>query len=140
MHAFTQDWCSYPCYYNYASLALYDTIVNSILPTPIIVFMNIGLIIRVIKQKQTLHRRLQWRKCRRMIVQLLSISVLFLFFNLPMTVLVLAQVCGLEADVIGQFGSYAYYLYHFVSLLMPFVCLTSLPEIRKKIKRLWVLS
>ncbi|CAF0745914.1 unnamed protein product [Adineta steineri] len=136
MYAYTEDWCLHPCYYNNNNLALYDTIVNSIIPTPIISFFSITLIIRIIKQKQTLHRQVQWRKYRRMIVQLLSISALFLFFNFPMTCIVLAQVCGLPDDSLGQLPFYTYYLYHFVSLLMPFVCLTSFPEIQKKIKQM----
>ncbi|CAF0747768.1 unnamed protein product [Rotaria sp. Silwood1] len=136
MYAYELDWCLYPCYYNSASLAMYDTIANSIIPTPIITIFSIALIIRVIKQKHTLHRRFHWRKYRRMAIQILSITALFLLFNFPMTSLVLAHVCGLPNGSTGQFEFYAYYLYHFVSLLMPFVCLGSLPEIRKKMKRL----
>ena len=139
MYSYTQEWCLYPCYYDNETLALYDTIVNSIIPTPIIILFSITLIIRVIKQKQTLHRHVQWRKYRRMIIQLLSISAMFLLFNLPMTSLVLAQVCGLPIGATGQFEYYTYYLYRFISLLMPFVCLISLPEIRKKIKQMIIL-
>ncbi|CAF1620977.1 unnamed protein product [Adineta steineri] len=136
MYAYTEDWCLHPCYYNNNNLALYDTIVNSIIPTPIISFFSITLIIRIIKQKQTLHRQVQWRKYRRMIIQLLSISALFLIFNFPMTCIVLAQVCGLSDDSLGQLPFYTYFLYHFVSLLMPFVCLASFPKIQKKIKQM----
>lgn len=136
IYAYTQDWCLYPCYYYDETLAMYDTIVNSIIPTPIIVLFNISLIIRVIKQKQTLHRRFQWRKYRKMITQLLSISGLFLFFNLPMTSIVLAQTCGLPIGATGQFEYYTIYMYHFISLLLPFICLISLPEIRKKMKQM----
>ncbi|CAF1325883.1 unnamed protein product [Rotaria sordida] len=136
MYAYEFDWCFYPCYYNNKSLALYDTIVNSILPTPIITIFSIALIIRVIKQKQTVHRHFNWRRHRKMVIQLLSITALFLFFNFPMTTLVLANACGLPDGATGQFEFYTYYLYHFVSLLMPFVCLGSLSEVRKKIKRM----
>ena len=51
MYTYTEDWCLYPCYYNNEKLALYDTIVNSIIPIPIIIIFNILLIIRVIKTK-----------------------------------------------------------------------------------------
>ena len=139
MYAYTSDWCHYPCFYQNDPLALYDTVANSIIPTPIITIFSIGLVIRVIKQKQTLHRHFEWRKYRKMIIQLLSITGMFLLFNLPMTCLVLAHACGLPSDSTGQFEFYAYYLYHFVSHLMPFVCLSSLPEIRKRIKQLMVL-
>lgn len=136
MYAYTYDWCFYPCYYDNENLAFYDTIINSIVPIPIIIIFNILLIIRVLKQKQILHQRFQWRKYRKIIIQLLSISGLFLFFNLPMTCLVLAHVCGLPDGGAGQFEDYTYYLYHFITLLLPFVCLMSSSEIRKKLNQI----
>ncbi|CAF2628200.1 unnamed protein product [Rotaria sp. Silwood2] len=138
MYAYELDWCLYPCYYNNEDLAMYDTIINSIIPTPIIAIFSIALILRVIQQKSNHHRHFQWRRYRKMAIQLLSIAALFLLFNLPMTSLVLAHVCGLPDGSTGQFELYTYYLYHFVSLLMPFVCLGSLPEIRKKMKQIIV--
>lgn len=135
MTAFDQDWCSYPCYYNDAKLAMYDTVFNSILPTPIIVLCCILLLIRVIHRKRLLQQNVQWRKYRMMIIQLFAISILFLMFNLPMTSLVLAHVLGLPLDSTGQFEYITYFLYHYVSLLMPFVCLLSLPDIRKQIRK-----
>jgi len=95
---------------------------------PIIIIFSILLIIYVRKQKQTLHRHIHWCKYRKMIIQILCISALFLLFNLPMTSLVLAQVFYLP---IGTAGQFEYYFYHFISLLLPFVCLVSLPKIRK---------
>ena len=133
--AFDQDWCLYPCYYNDGQLAIYDTIINSILPTPLIVLFCILLLIRVIHHKHTLQQAFGWRKYRSMIIQLFSICALFLLFNLPMTCLVLAHVFGLPLDSTGQLNYYTYFLYHYVSLLMPFVCLLSLPDVRRKIRR-----
>lgn len=136
MYSYTSDWCLFPCFYYHRNLAMYDTIANSIMPTPIIAMFSFGLIVRVIKQKHSLHRRVQWRKFRRMTIQVLSLTALFLLFNLPMTSLVLAHVWGLPVGSTGQFEYYTYYLYHFVSLLMPFVCLFSLPSIMRRIKNL----
>jgi hypothetical protein len=77
---------------------------NSILPTPLIVLFTILLVIRAIRHQQSLYRCVNWKKYRRMIIQLLSISGLFLLFNLPMTSLVLAQVFGLPIGASGQSG------------------------------------
>ncbi|CAF3353508.1 unnamed protein product [Rotaria socialis] len=95
MYAFTDNWCLFPCYYYDENLAMYDTVVNSIIPTPIITIFSIGLIIRVIKRKQNHHRSIEWRNCRRITLQRVSISAMFLLLNLPMPGTVLAQVCGL---------------------------------------------
>lgn len=134
LFAYDQDWCLYPCFYHHTQLALYDTVVNAIIPTPIIVLGNVFLLIRVVKKKQTLHRSIHWRKYRRMIIQLMSIVALFLIFNLPMTFVILARTCGLLIGPTGQFEYYTYYLYRFISLLLPFICLTTIPQLMKKIQ------
>ena len=133
--AYHSDWCLYPCYYDHQQIAFYDTLVNSILPTPVIVFASLLLIIRVIRRKYYFHRRIEWRRHRAMIMQLLSIQALFLLFNLPMASIVLTDVCGFLSDSTEQLVYYAYFLYHYVSLLMPFVCLAALPDFRKRMKR-----
>lgn len=133
--AYDSDWCYYPCYYDHDDIALYDTVVNSILPTPVIVVFSLALIFRVIRRKHDFHRRIEWSRHRKMIIQLLSIIALFLLFNLPMTLIVLASLCNFLPDNTAQLVYYAYFLYHYVSLLMPFVCLAALPEIRKSMQR-----
>ena len=60
LYAYDQDWCLFPCFYYHEKLASFDTIINSIIPTPIIVLSNVFLIIRMIKQKQTLHQSIHW--------------------------------------------------------------------------------
>ena len=138
LYAYDYDWCLYPCFYVYKDLALYDTIVNSIVPTPIIVIGNVFLLIRVVKKKQFLHRSIHWRKYRRMIIQLLSITALFLLFNLPMTSVILARTCGLLFGPTTQYEYYTYYLYRFVSILLPFICLTTIPELMKKLQKIFI--
>ena len=51
-----------------------------------------------------------------------------------MTSLVLAHACGLPYDAAGQFEYYTYYLYRFISLLLPFIYLTTIPELRKQLR------
>ena len=68
---------------NYPSLSLFDLIVNELLPTPIIGLFRIALLVRVLRQKQRIHRRIEWRKQRKMTIQLLSIAALFFVINFP---------------------------------------------------------
>lgn len=69
-----------------------------------------------------------------MIIQLLSMSLLLIIFNFPIAFLILAHLCGLPSDIGTVFGQYACFFTYFIPLLLPFVCLSSLPEIYKKIK------
>ena len=112
-----------------------DVIANGILPTLLIIIFNAFLLIRVISQKRRLRQEMRWTKYRRMAIQLFSISALFLVFNIPFMCIILAHLCGLPFGAAGQFELYTYVMVYFITLLMPFVCLGSLPEVWKKMKR-----
>jgi hypothetical protein len=68
-----------------------------------------------------------------MVIQLLSISSLYLIFYLPLLILEAAHLCGLPAEIGGDAQLYAYFFTYFISLLSPYVCLASLPEVWKKV-------
>ena len=132
---YTQNWCGVPCYDLQKNTLIFDVVTNGIVPTLLIVIFNILLLIRVIAQKRRLRQEVQWRKYRRMIVQLFSIASIFLLFNLPFMSILLARLCGVPYGAAGQFELYTYFFVYFITLLMPFVCLGSLPEIWTKMKR-----
>jgi hypothetical protein len=127
-----------PCYLGIQPLAIWDTVVNSVFPTLIIAIFNIALLYRVIAQKKRLRQPIQWRKHRRMSVQLLSLSAVYLFLNLPMTIIILIQLIQRTDPEVG-FGAqlYIFFLTYSVTLSLPFVvCLNylSLDGKRRHIK------
>lgn len=132
---YTKTWCSYPCYYDVTGISMYDTIMHVLVPTLVILVFSLGLFIRVIGRKRRILARTQWRKHRKMIIQLLSVSSLLLLFNLPVAILILARLAGLPANFGVVFGQYAYFFTYCIPLLLPFVTLLSLPEISRKIYR-----
>jgi hypothetical protein len=85
-------------------------------------------------QKRRLHQTNVWRKQRKMAVQLLSNSVLYMTANIPLNICILAHLCGLPDDVGAEMQLYFDYLCYYVTLLFPFVCLGILSELRKKIQ------
>ncbi len=109
--------------------------VNAILPTLLIGIFSIALAVRYVRQKRRVQRTLRWRKHRRMVIQLLLISALHLILDLPVLILITAHLCGLPEDVGVEAQLYAYFLTYFIPLLLPYVCLASLPQIWKKIPR-----
>ncbi|CAF4707926.1 unnamed protein product [Rotaria sp. Silwood1] len=132
---YTQNWCDYPCYSDDNNLLAYENIVHFLLPIPLIVIINILLIIRVVKQKQRLHQHVQWNKYYKMILQIISCSVVYLLFDLPMLSILVAHNCGLPYEAIGQVELFFYFLAYFINIFMPFVFFGSLPEIWIKIRR-----
>jgi hypothetical protein len=106
------------------------------MPTLIIVVFSITLLLRVLWQKTRMHRTIQWRRQRKMLIQLLSISILYLFLNVPWAFILLLQFFGLESKIMDIFTPYAFFIGYYIIFLLPFVCCGSLPQIKMKLKKL----
>lgn len=126
--------CGYTCALKVSSIALYARIVHNFLPVFIVTGSTGFLIIRVIKQKQQIQQnRFSWNRCRRMIIQLLSLVNLFLILTLPATIVSIIQNCCLPTFISTIQSTYLNFLVRFITLFMPFICLSLLPEIWPKL-------
>ncbi|CAF1294087.1 unnamed protein product [Adineta steineri] len=124
----------YPCYLGVPLLGIWDTVINSIIPTAIITVFSILVLTRVYIQKRRLHQANLWRRQRKMTIQLFSICILFLAANVPLNLVTFGHICGLSPRFGEEVQVYADYLCYFVTLLFPFVCLSTLSEMRKKLR------
>ncbi|CAF4221919.1 unnamed protein product [Adineta steineri] len=124
-----------PCYQSDGVLGMWDFIVNTSTPTILESTVSIGLVLRVQWQKRRLRQSNQWRKQRRMIIQLFLISGLNMCFNLPLFILLFAHFCGLPPEYGAQPQLYFFFLGYFVFFLFPFASLCQFPNLRKKITR-----
>ena len=98
----------------------------------IIIIFSIAFLFRVIYQKIRMRQAIQWRKQRKMTIQLLSISFLYLILLFSFTLVDFLIVCGVATENLVNFREYALYLHFFMMLLLPFICVLSLPELRTK--------
>jgi hypothetical protein len=135
LYHYTLPLCNaYPCYQADSFLGVWDIIVNNILPSLLVALMSIALLIRVIRQKRRLNQQIQWRKQRKMTIQLLSLSALNIVFNIPLNLVSLAHLCGLPEDYGVEAEQYFYFSCYFLTFLFPFVCLFSYPKLVRKIE------
>ncbi|CAM4782686.1 unnamed protein product [Rotaria magnacalcarata] len=126
--------CTAPCFYENRILGIVDWLTNTIIPTVLIAVANIFLLIRVIYRSTGIrHNAERAKRNKKMTIQLLAISSLFLVFRLPIAVTGLMQQLFDVTFIIDiQFNIFSYLIY-FIQLLLPFVCLISLPELKKTI-------
>ncbi|CAF1405392.1 unnamed protein product [Adineta ricciae] len=121
---------SSPCYQEVPWLNTWDYFVNGILCNILEAIFSVSLLGRTVWKKCYAQSRFQWRKYRKMTIQLLSISTLSLCINLPQSLITLIQ--QIHPDL-HDFGSsvepYFFYLTGYVILLLPFVSLGCLPEL-----------
>lgn len=128
-----------PCLFSRTILGSWDLIVHQVIPTFIISISSVLLILRVVWQKKRLNQPVTWRRHRKMTIQLISLSCLYIIFNFPWTFLIFAFQYGLPADVVSIPLIYAAYLYYYVIFLFPIACFGSFTELQMKLKKklLW---
>ncbi|CAF0981158.1 unnamed protein product [Adineta steineri] len=124
-----------PCHQSDGVLGIWDFIVNTTTPTLLESIASIGLVLRVQWQKRRLRQSNQWRKQRRMIIQLFLVSGLNLGLNLPLFILVFAHFSGLPPDYGAQPQLYFFFFGYFIFFLFPFASLSQFPNLRKKLTR-----
>ena len=78
------DVCTIPCYFLDPLLSLWENILHGLVTTVLIMIFNGALLICVYRSKMRLRQSVNWRKYRKMIFQLVSISILYLSTNCPL--------------------------------------------------------
>lgn len=126
--------CGYSCALKIPSVALFFRIAHNFIPVFIVTCSALVLILRVIKQKRQVQNNLfHFRRCCRMIIQLLTLVSLFLILTLPSFVVGIVQNCCLPTFAAALQIPYFTFLIRFSTILMPFMCLSLLPEIWSKL-------
>ena len=109
------------CAYGNGSTGLWDGIVNNILPIFTVMIFSGVLVLRVWYQKHRMGQRFRWKKYRKMTIQLLSISSIYLLFLFPPMILLTGYSAGLSYSVGADFYSASLYLSYLIIPLLPFV-------------------
>ena len=125
------------CYYEASPwLGFLDQALHNIIPTVLIVLLNVVLFIRVLWQKRHRMRQpIRWRQHRRMVLQLVPASVLYVCGVIPYGLLFSVHLLGGWSDVGIDLQGHFFYLFYYIAVLLPFVCLLGMPSIYSKLCR-----
>jgi hypothetical protein len=102
-----------------------------------------NLVIRVLFRKQVglHHQRVQRRRYRKMVFQLLSISTVYLTCQIPYAVVICIQLFVNLPDWAAYMQIvYFYYLFWLLTLLLPLVCMGCMTEVTNKLKNVFIQS
>lgn len=124
---FDHAWCSLPCLFNNSIFSVYQTALNEIGFTSMIVVFSLTLLLRVIWQKRfQLHQPGQWRKHRKMMIQILAMASPYLIFHLPEMIIFLIKPFDFESEYGEIFEMWIDFIGYCPELLLPFTCLAAL--------------
>lgn len=118
---------------NYAFF-MWETIATEIVPVILIVIFSLALFVRVIWQKYRIRQPIIWRRHRKMVVQILSISSVYMILSFPVSMASIISIYGTYIDF--DIWEFTLFLCYFTYLIFPFVCALSVPEIRSKIENI----
>lgn len=128
--------CVFPCLYDKYAVSMSDFIVNQTLPILAIAVFSIGLLLRVLRLKYRMHGRINWQRHRKMIIQTLSISLLYLIILFPYAIVYILGIYGLSTPLVTDLSTCTVFFSYFILLLFPFVCALSLPGLLDRIKKI----
>lgn len=72
-----------------------------------------------------------------MIIQLLSVSIIYILFRAPLIFIIFAYQSGLPDNIAMPVLTNGSFLSYYVTFLLPFVCCLSLPELQQKLTNLF---
>ncbi|CAF3421351.1 unnamed protein product [Rotaria sp. Silwood1] len=116
-------------------LGAMDWIGNLTITVTISILGSILLVIRVIGKRLRIVHNFSWRRNRRMVIQLLSISVFYIIIWVPIIVCFLMVLYAPNPIVLNLSVSYLNYYQYICMLLYPLICLTGLKEAQKPLKQ-----
>ncbi|CAF4043677.1 unnamed protein product [Adineta steineri] len=133
---YTQSYCGYASCAYQTAYTIYELFTNGVLSSVCIAFFSITLIVRVVYRRYRVRGHVDWRKHRKLTIQLLFVASIFYIFYFPLVILgVWRYITG-----ITNFGS-QYYVYgsffsFYVNFLFPFGCVGTIPQFKTKIKKI----
>ncbi|CAF1529452.1 unnamed protein product [Adineta ricciae] len=98
------------------------------------IIFNIALFGRVLYSRYKVHRSVDWRKHKKIAFQLLPLSMLYLFLQLPPMTLYAAYSAGATYVTANDFYDDSLFFTYWIVQFMPLACAISLPGLKEKCK------
>lgn len=123
--------CGWCCYVYNDRLVFFNWLMFGVIPVCSINVFSFWLIVRVVSHKRRVQGRINWYSHRCMVVQLISVSCLYILFDSPTIIigLIRLRLPTFAADIQML---YLYYIVYLLPLLVPFACLSTFRELWSK--------
>lgn len=135
---YTKNFCGYSsCAYETA-YSIYELFSNGILSSLCMLIFSIALAIRVVYQKYRIHHHVNWRRHRKLAIQLFSVVSIFYCFYLPLVLLAIIRCFSASKSLGSQYYVYGSFLSYYINFLLPFVCIGMVPQVKVRVKSIFL--
>lgn len=117
-------------------MALYEQIAHGFALIFLIFIFNVSLIVRVLRHKRKMKQQNIWTKNRKLALQLISVSLLVFLTNGGYFTIQLIRMLSSNQSFGKSVTAWIFPLSLWLPPLMSVVCLVSLPDLARKLKRL----
>ncbi|CAF1363136.1 unnamed protein product [Adineta steineri] len=129
--------CGGACYLYEPVLGSIDWIFNGCVNVVLSILATSLIITRVLIQKcRATTQRSIWNRSRRIIIQLVALSTLYMLVWVPCVICFVITLFRSVPILSSLYSSYLSYYQYLSSLLCPFVCLAGLPEVRRALNNI----
>jgi len=126
--------CGQNCIDKIDGLSQFNWLFNIILPVFVIIFGSLFLLVRVLWTRREMQQNLRnWSKNSRMIIQLLSVSIVYTIVWMPLSVLSLISTFR-KKSVSQDAENFFYFCVYLCEMLVPVIGLISWPELTRRIR------
>ena len=133
---FNRVLCGFPCYYNIGVVLMkFDFTFDILFPVVTITLANVTLVLRVIHQQMYQQRPVEWRRHRKMVLQLWIVSSLYIGLWVPLAITLIVQQAGQRSFMVNETETMQFGVY-FVPLFLPMICLSTQPELLRKMQNI----
>ncbi|CAF1078748.1 unnamed protein product [Adineta steineri] len=126
----------FPCQFSDAVFGTYEIVADAIIPCFTIVISSVALLFRAVWQRYHMHRQIQWRQYRKMTLQVIIISTIYLILPFPYMMITFLHLCGMPAEIGAEFLSRTMFFTYYTLFLFPIVSVGALSELREKVKNI----
>ena len=110
----------------------FETVFNQLMPVMLILVFATLLVLRTLWQKYRAGQAIHWRRHRKMIIQSVSVSALYLTSVFPLAIVQLLLMSGFETPTVRLWKVVFELLSYLPALFLPIVIGLSLTEVRLK--------
>jgi hypothetical protein len=136
MFDYTMFLCNSACYQSNVLIGILDWMGTVLLPVVIVILFSLLLLIRAILQKRRLHLPLNWRRTRKMIIQLLAVVFVFLCTQVPLSIFAIVRLAFIPDFLTDILTLWYYYTPYFIFSLTPFAYVITTKEVLKYLIKL----
>lgn len=139
---FTVVFCDATCLGAIVFMSTWYLIFNQLFAAFLAIGFSLGLLIRVIQQRKNRKRKVEWRRLNKLTAQVLVITVLFIFLEVPYAITGTLDYIGCfrGSSTFNLINAISLFLCYVMPIVMPFACFVGLfhelwPKLIRPIKK-----